>query len=322
MTKEQGGLGMRKLSLLNKVLLGKWIWRFASKMDRMWKRVICFKYGTKELGWKPKEAKGPYGAGLWKDITKEADWISKSWKFNIDDGSRVRFSKDQWCGSTTLSISFPSLFGIAANKNEIVAEVWDQSGGSGHWNLNLVRSVNDWEVNSVVRLLGTLLSERVLIGWDTVSWKGAGNSIYSIKEAYRVLYPGPIAHFLVKGIWVPNAPSKSAFYVWEAAWGKVLILDKLQKRGWQLPNRCYLCGQADETVNHLLLHCSVISSLWEIIFSLMGASLVFPKIVKEAIYSWKGSFVGKKRKKLWNSINLCSFWTVWKERNRIAFKMG
>ena len=38
---------------------------------------------------------------------------------------------------------------IITNKN--VEEVWDQSIGSGHWNLNLVRSVNDWEVESVVR---------------------------------------------------------------------------------------------------------------------------------------------------------------------------
>ena len=54
----------------------------------------------------------------------------------------------------------------------------------------------------------------------------------------------------------------------------------------------------------------------------MGASWAFPKTVKEAIYSWKGSFVGKKRKMLWNSIPLCIFWIVWKERNQIAFKDG
>ena len=33
-----------------------------------------------------------------------------------------------------------------------------------------------------------------------------------------------------------------------------------------------------------------------------------------------GTFVGKKRKKLWNSISLFIFWTVWKERNRLAFR--
>ena len=75
-----------------------------------------------------------------------------------------------------------------------------------------MRSVNDWEVDSIVRLLETLQSESVLIGLDIVSWKGAGNDIYSLKEAYRMLHPRPATHFPVKGIWVPNAPTKSAFF--------------------------------------------------------------------------------------------------------------
>ena len=32
--------------------------------------------------------------------------------------------------------------------------------------------------------------------------------------------------------------------------------------------------------------------------------------------------MGKKRKKIWNSILLCIFWTVWKEMNRLAFRGG
>ena len=32
--------------------------------------------------------------------------------------------------------------------------------------------------------------------------------------------------------------------------------------------------------------------------------------------------MGKKRKKIWNSIPLCIFWTVWKERNKLAFRGG
>ena len=32
--------------------------------------------------------------------------------------------------------------------------------------------------------------------------------------------------------------------------------------------------------------------------------------------------MGKKRKKIWKSIPLCIFWTVWKERNRLAFRGG
>ena len=32
--------------------------------------------------------------------------------------------------------------------------------------------------------------------------------------------------------------------------------------------------------------------------------------------------MGKKMKKLWNSIPLFIFWTVWKEKNRLAFRGG
>nr|CAN77770.1 hypothetical protein VITISV_044337 [Vitis vinifera] len=48
--KNKGGLGLRKLALLNKALLGKWIWRFAFDKDNLWKQVIMAKYGQ-ERSW-------------------------------------------------------------------------------------------------------------------------------------------------------------------------------------------------------------------------------------------------------------------------------
>ena len=48
--------------------------------------------------------------------------------------------------------------------------------------------------------------------------------------------------------------------------------------------------------------------------------LISSETVKEVLVSWRGSFVGKKRKKTWDVIPLCIFWTVWKERNRLAFR--
>ena len=72
----------------------------------------------------------------------------------------------------------------------------------------------------------------------------------------------------------------------------------------------------------MLIHCTVARVLWEIVLGLFSAQWIFLETLKEVVLSWKGSFVGKKRKKIWRSIPLFIFWTVWKEMNRLAFRGG
>ena len=113
------------------------------------------------------------------------------------------------------------------------------------------------------------------------------------------------------------------FFAWEKSWGKVLTLDQLKKRGRPLANRCYLCEEEEEeeeeeTLNHLLVHCPKAKILWELILAIVGIGWVFPFSVRQVL-AWQGTQVGKKRKKLWRAAPLCLFWTLWHERNRVAF---
>ncbi|RVW44756.1 putative ribonuclease H protein [Vitis vinifera] len=202
-SKEKGGLGLRKIVQLNKALLGKWVWRFARAKDEMWKRVLVAKYGQEEFGWRTKKANRAFVVGLWKEIMKEADWCWSNMTLKVGKGTKIRFWKDTWCGDVELARRFPLLFNVAAQKS-------------------------------------------------------------------------------ATGIWVENVPSKLAFFAWEATWGRILTIDRLQKRGWQIPNRCYLCGSDEENANHLLIHCTVASVLWGMVLSLFGAQWVFSETVKEA----------------------------------------
>ena len=81
-----------------------------------------------------------------------------------------------------------------------------------------------------------------------------------------------------------------------------------------------MCLKNEETIDHLLLHCSKTRTLWELLFTLVGVSWVMPSSVRETLLSWQGSFVGKKRRKVWRVAPLHIFWTVWKTRNRLTFK--
>ena len=84
---------------------------------------------------------------------------------------------------------------------------------------------------------------------------------------------------------------KLSFFTWEASWERVLTLDRLQKRGWALANRCFLCHMCEESIDHLLIHCEKTREVWMLLLYFFGVSWVFPLSV-----GWRGSFVGKKRK--------------------------
>ena len=106
-SKEKGGLGIRKIDLLNKALLGKWIWRFAFEKEILWKKVIGVKYGHEGFGWRTNEARGTFGVGVWKEILKEANWCWDNIGFKVGEGIKVNFWTDQWCGNEALSQNFP-----------------------------------------------------------------------------------------------------------------------------------------------------------------------------------------------------------------------
>ena len=73
----RGGLGIRKLSSLNKALLGKWCWRFGAEAEGLWKTIIRIKYEAEEGGWLTKDVRGSFGVGLWKEIYKESFFIKQ-----------------------------------------------------------------------------------------------------------------------------------------------------------------------------------------------------------------------------------------------------
>ena len=131
MDKEKGGLGLRKLARLNKALLGKWIWRFACAKEELWKKVLEAKYGQEDFGWRTRKANGVFGVGVWKEILKESDWCWESMAFKVEKGNKIRFWTDPWCGSYVLSQSFLNLFAMAAHRNAMVEEMWDQNFGQG-----------------------------------------------------------------------------------------------------------------------------------------------------------------------------------------------
>ena len=84
-----------------------------------------------------------------------------------------------------------------------------------------------------------------------LSWTASKCGGFSVKSLYSILEPGISPLFPSGSIWRASVSPKVAFFVWEASWGKVLTLEQLQRRGYSLANKCFLCLFEVETMDHL-----------------------------------------------------------------------
>ena len=103
---------------------------------------------------------------------------------------------------------------------------------------------------------------------DRVLWIETKCEKFSVKSLYKALGSGSSVSFPSNVIWKTCVQPKVSFFLWEATWGKAITLDELQKRGWPLANRCYLCQMHEESIDHILLHCAKTRTLWALFFSL------------------------------------------------------
>ena len=106
---EEGGLGVKYLSTLNKALLCKWNWRFANEREVLWNQVIRGKYGEERKGWCSWEVREAYGVGLWKGIRMDWDFVDSRISFLVGNRWRVRFWRNRWCEDSPLCVFFPCL---------------------------------------------------------------------------------------------------------------------------------------------------------------------------------------------------------------------
>ena len=111
------------------------------------------------------------------------------------------------------------------------------------------------------------------------------DEVFSVKSVFCVLQQDQNYPFPWSIVWKACVKPRICFFTWEVAWGRILTLDQVYKRGVALANKCYLCLECKKTVDHLLLHCAKTRMLWELFFSLFGTTWVSPDSVRGTLMS-------------------------------------
>uniref|UniRef100_A0A2N9HVB8 N-acyl-aliphatic-L-amino acid amidohydrolase n=1 Tax=Fagus sylvatica TaxID=28930 RepID=A0A2N9HVB8_FAGSY len=243
---------------------------------------VCGEIGSKSV-------QGPYGKSVWKSIRKGWPNFAANVNFRMGNGAHLKFWQHQWCGEIPLRLRFPELFQIASNPEASVKELARFDGTSFHWNVSFIRLVHDWELESVADFMDVLYSviptqEAI----DTICWKLTLQKVFSVNSYYKHLLSIAYRSYPWKNVGKTLAPSKVNFFIWTTSLRKVLTIDNLRKRQLVLLDRCCMCKEDGESIDHLFLHCSVANELWQLVFSMFEIWWVMPYHVVDLLACWSG----------------------------------
>jgi mannosylglycoprotein endo-beta-mannosidase len=157
-------------------------------------------------------------------------------------------------------------------------------------------------------------------GSDKLVWVGAKDGRFTVKSFYNTLSGDSFSLLPWREVWRSKVPMRVAFFVWEVLHGKILTIDNLRRRGLCVIDWCYLCKADAESVDHLLLHCSVASDLWNFVFRMVQLSWVMPATIVGVIQCWKKKFRDPLATVIWKMIPSCLWWCLWRERNTRCFQ--
>ena len=87
-------------------------------------------------------------------------------------------------------------------------------------------------------------------GVDKLSLQNVKDRGFSVKSMYKGVDVSSPFVFPHRIVWNPVVPPKIGVFAWEAAWGKVLTLDQLKRRGMSFANRCFMCEEEEENIDH------------------------------------------------------------------------
>jgi hypothetical protein len=149
------------------------------------------------------------------------------------------------------------------------------------------------------------------------SWNTKGGQV-NAKQAYEVQCLDDhevISNEWYLDLWNWKMPLRIKLFCWLMFENRILTWDNLSKRGLIGPSRCVLCGEREESLNHLMVECLFTKEIWNSILNEFHLQR-----------NWGGGLlcdcyqVWIKEMEYWKELPCYICWEIWKHRNMIIFE--
>ncbi|XP_071740498.1 uncharacterized protein [Rutidosis leptorrhynchoides] len=326
---EKGGLNVGSLLAKNISLLCKWWWRFKNEHNALWVKIIKSIYGpgggldTNVL------CRNISGHTIWKEIIKSGKVADKLGTFFtssiskcIGNGTSISFWHDIWIGSETLKTTFHRLYMLESQKDATVAERISNvnSNSMGIW---------DWSRAPSGRALDELTELTNLI--STVSISDRPDSWKFTLDASGIFTTSSLSNLIntlkygvhSRNLSLPHnkyVPQKVFIFIWRVFQLKIPVRSELDKKGIDLHTiLCPLCDHQIETIDHALINCPNVSSIWAQLLDWWNQNNTTISDINGAIISDQGFSHNSVGSFLWQATKLIACYIIWKHRNLKVF---
>ncbi|KAJ4784621.1 RNA-directed DNA polymerase (reverse transcriptase)-related family protein [Rhynchospora pubera] len=312
--KNVGGLGILDLSAFNIALLTKWLWKWSvhSHSSSLWKSLSS-KLQDDLLSLYPLNSK-------LTPILRHCKWfLNTGLVYTVGSGKFTLFWHHNWA-SFIFKFAYQELYSFVEDKN---ISVFTFAANLHNplplflpviYSSTVAMSQLAMMINFIYPLLANLHEQSV----DSVGWKlHAAKGIFSTSSVYNLIkcFPSPASPLSV--LWKFRIPPRFKIFIWQMCQNKIATVDNLQKRGWNMVNRCCLCKIECETVSHLFNHCVFFISLKE---ALLSDPLVRNVSADSAIPTVHSSILTAIQIKApVKDIFAITFFVLWRERCKRVF---
>lgn len=269
--KNTGGLGSKDLEAFNKALLGKQVWRILTKPNLLVSKVLKAKYFPQESILQctpPKNA-----SWIWQGLMGPRSLLDEALIGRIENGRSTKIWDHKWLPETLTGKS------TTCRTSSCELKMVDELICQKRWNGNI--TFNNFNRNDAKRILSIPLS---LLGReDSYYWQPKAGGEYTVNSDYKILMEKgrSVKRCNSKGdgssnaegsqqmtqiwntLWRLNIKQKIKLFIWKCIKGALPVREAVSRQTGRGDPICTTCGEAQETIDHLLLNCPYMMDIWK-----------------------------------------------------------
>ncbi|XP_057790987.1 uncharacterized protein LOC131008105 [Salvia miltiorrhiza] len=304
-TKEEGGLGIRSFSTMNKSFLMKRAWSVIKGQDFGF-HIMRARY-LKAFGF-PKVVVTP--SSVWMGLRSEILPLIRNSFCAIGKGYLTNFWMDDWLG-----YKIAEKCRVPGYMHDFLTNSVADFYFEGIWHFTQAFLDNFPDVVCDILLLPMGESE------DVRYWKPSlhGNVTSALAFSHHC-HSFPHVSW-GKWIWESNIPSRRSLVCWRILHNRMPTFDRLIKHGLIMPNHCVFCFNDLESMDHIFWQCARIKHVWRDFLGWFDQNLDLdaPDIHSFLVSAWNKKF-SSQVECFWKAGILTLIWVIWTHRNKCIFE--